>query len=59
MSATKFSQTLKLTDSQVNDLARPLMEILERFYQNPKNEANYQKWLESELKEMKCKELLN
>jgi hypothetical protein len=45
MNVTESSLTLKLTDSQVSDLARPLMGILERFYQDPKNEEDYQKWL--------------
>jgi hypothetical protein len=35
----------KLSDSQVNDLARPLMGILEAFYKDPKNEEDFQKWL--------------
>jgi hypothetical protein len=45
MNVTKSSLNLKLTESQVSDLARPLMGILERFYQDPKNEEDYQKWL--------------
>ena len=45
MNVTESSLNLKLTDSQVSDLARPLMGILERFYQDPKNEEDYQKWL--------------
>lgn len=45
MNVTESSPTLKLTESQVSDLARPLMGILERFYQDPKNEEDYQKWL--------------
>lgn len=36
---------MNLSDSQVNDLARPLMGILEQFYKDPKNEEDFQKWL--------------
>lgn len=35
----------KLNDLQITDLARPLMSILERFYKDPKNEEDFQKWL--------------
>ena len=45
MNVTESSLNLKLTDSQVSDLARPLMGILEQFYQDHKNEEDYQKWL--------------
>lgn len=45
MNVTESLLNLKLTESQVSDLARPLMGILERFYQDPKNEEDYQKWL--------------
>lgn len=45
MNVTESSLNLKLTESHVSDLARPLMGILERFYQDPKNEEDYQKWL--------------
>ena len=45
MNVTESSLNLKLTDSQVSDLARPLMGILEQFYQDPKSEEDYQKWL--------------
>lgn len=34
-----------LTDEQVTDLARPLVGILEAFYQDPKNEEDFQRWL--------------
>lgn len=40
-----------LTEEQVTDLARPLMGILEKFYQDPKNEEDFQKWLLSVEKE--------
>ena len=35
----------ELTQNQIDDLARPLVEILENFYQDPKNEEDFQKWL--------------
>ena len=35
----------KLNESQVTGLARPLMGILEKFYEDPKNEEDFQKWL--------------
>ena len=34
-----------LTDNQINDLARPLVGILEAFYQDPKNQEEFDKWL--------------
>ena len=36
---------VKLSESQITDLARPLMGILEEFYKDPKNEEDFQKWL--------------
>lgn len=36
---------MNLTDGQVNDLARPLVGIVTKFYADPKNEEDYQKWL--------------
>lgn len=39
--------SVSLEDSQITDLARPLMGILERFYRDPKNEEDFQKWLHS------------
>lgn len=45
MNAKRFSQSMNLTNAQVNDLARPLMGILEKFYKDPKNEEDFQKWL--------------
>lgn len=45
MNVTGFSLNVNLSDSQVNDLARPLMGILEQFYKDPKNEEDFQKWL--------------
>ena len=37
--------SVSLEDSQISDLARLLMGILEAFYQDPKNEEDFQKWL--------------
>ena len=45
MNVTKSSPNVNLSDSQIADLARPLVGILERFYKNPKNEEDFQKWL--------------
>ena len=49
MNVTGFSQSVNmkvcLTESQINDLAKPLLGILEKFYQDPKNEEAFQKWL--------------
>jgi galactose-1-phosphate uridylyltransferase len=39
---------MKLSDEQISDLARPLGEILEKFYADPKNEEDFQKWLKAE-----------
>jgi hypothetical protein len=35
----------ELTSQQINDLAKPLKGILEKFYEDPKNEEEFQKWL--------------
>ncbi len=45
MNVTKSSPNVNLSDSQINDLARPLMGILERFYEDPKHEEDFQEWL--------------
>lgn len=42
---TRFSLNVSFTDSQVNDLARPLVDIITKFYEDPKNEEDFQKWL--------------
>lgn len=59
MNVTRFSPnvnvSVSLSDSQINDLARPLMGILEAFYQDPKNEEDFQKWLLS-VEKQKAKE---
>lgn len=50
MSARRLSPSLSpvLTEEQITDLARPLMGILEKFYQDPKNEEGFQKWLKEQ-----------
>ncbi len=45
MNVTKSSLNVNLSDSQITDLARPLVGILEKFYEDPKNEEDFQKWL--------------
>lgn len=45
MNVTKSSPNVNLSDSQINDLARSLMDILERFYEDPKHEEDFQEWL--------------
>lgn len=45
MNVTKSSPNVNLSDSQINDLARSLMGILERFYEDPKHEEDFQEWL--------------
>lgn len=40
-----MSQSVSLSETQINDLARPLMNILETFFQDPNNEEDYKKWL--------------
>jgi len=36
---------MNLSDAQVNDLARPLVSIIQNFYANPENEKGFQRWL--------------
>ena len=36
---------MNLSDIQVNDLARPLVGIITKFYADHKNEEDFQKWL--------------
>lgn len=35
-----------LSDEQINDLATPLVEILEKFYEDEENVRKFQEWLE-------------
>ena len=34
-----------LSDEQINDLATPLVEILEKFYEDEENVREFQEWL--------------
>ena len=36
---------MSLSELQVNDLAIPLVGIITKFYADPKNEEDFQKWL--------------
>lgn len=36
---------MSLSDGQVNDLATALVGIVTKFYEDPKNEEEFQKWL--------------
>lgn len=36
---------MKLSSEQVTDLAQSLVGIITKFYEDPKNEEEYQKWL--------------
>lgn len=36
---------MNLSDTQVNDLARPLIGLIIKFYEDPKNEEDFQRWL--------------
>jgi len=46
---------MNLSDTQVNDLARPLVGLIIKFYEDPKNEEDFQKWLRN-VEERKQKE---
>ena len=46
---------MSLSEVQVNDLARPLVGIISKFYADPKNEEDFQKWLRN-VEERKQKE---
>lgn len=35
-----------LSTTQVNDLASPLVGIITKFYEDPKNEEDFQQWLQ-------------
>lgn len=37
---------MNLSDAQVNDLASPLVGIIMKFYEDPKNEEEFQQWLQ-------------
>lgn len=36
---------MNLSDTQVNDLARPLVGLIIKFYEDPENEEDFKKWL--------------
>ena len=36
---------MSLSERQVQDLASPLVGIIAKFYEDPKNEEDFQKWL--------------
>lgn len=36
---------MNLSNAQVNDLASPLVGIITKFYEDPKNEEDFQRWL--------------
>lgn len=36
---------MDLSIAQVSDLARPLVGIITKFYEDPKNEEEFQRWL--------------
>lgn len=36
---------MDLSDEQVNDLANSLVDIVEKFYEDPKHEEDFQKWI--------------
>ena len=38
-------RSMNLTDAQVSDLASSLVGIVEKFYEDPKQEEEFQKWL--------------
>ena len=46
-SVRRFSpkRSMNLTDAQVSDLASSLVGIVEKFYEDPKHEEEFQKWL--------------
>lgn len=47
---------MNLSEIQVNDLARPLVGIITKFYADPKNEEDFQKWLRNVKEQRKQKE---
>ena len=47
---------MNLSDIQVNDLARPLVGIVMEFYEDPKNEEDFKKWLLNVEEQRKQKE---
>lgn len=39
---------MNLSKQQVNDLASPLVGIISKFYEDPQNEKEFQKWLKQQ-----------
>lgn len=46
---------MTLSEVQAIDLARPLVDIITKFYADPKNEEDFQEWLRN-VEEQKQKE---
>ena len=55
MANVGMTQVDMILEVQVNDLARPLVGIITKFYADPKNEEDFQKWLRN-VEERKQKE---
>ena len=45
MKSIKYSQNLN--ETQIKNLANPLVKIIKDFYDKPENEEEFQKWLTS------------
>lgn len=58
MSANRSSQSLNttLSDTQITDLARPFVSMMEDFYRDPENEKGFQLWLHQRQQDEKDKE---
>lgn len=41
-------EAMIITDKQVQELAKPLVEILMDFYNDPKNRKGYERWLKKQ-----------
>lgn len=41
-----------LSDEKINDLATPLVEILEKFYEDEENVRKFQEWLKKQEREV-------
>lgn len=52
----KMAEGIRLTEEQIEDLARPLVRLVKEFYKDPKNVAAFEAWkAEKEKKEKKEK----
>lgn len=51
-----MNERLNLSDAQVVDLARPLVGIVMKFYEDPKNEEDFKEWLRNVEEQRKQKE---